>query len=205
MKNNFYKTGDYIHLGLTVLMTGLSIWGAVAGPMLVMKVISIAVAVAAVGSFLILTLAFRLPEWKSRASFVPLNYGVSYRAELESSRVLSKGLLNKWLDELIDFWVHEKEIYPVELVLRALNGTTLTFKDLTFIDYGTGQKASALTYPDAKVIVVASYPKNTSTPDVARMRSLVRHEGSHIVACACGGLCDTESSHNLFQQLGLGA
>ena len=204
MKHKFYKTGDYIHLGLALLMTGISVWGAIVAPMLVMRVISIVTALAATGSFLILTFFFRLREWKSMNAYIPLNLEMGYKAEEHSSRVLTTKILNKWTDDLINFWAEEKKIYSSSQVKAALTNSKVYFKDVHLFEYD-GQKVCGLAWTDIKTVSIASCGTDNVTPDLARMYSLFRHEMSHIIVCYCGGVCEQTASHKLFVDVKLGA
>lgn len=185
-KVKFFKAGDYIHLGLAILMTGLGIWGAIATPIVIAKVLSAVLSVAATASFVVLAVAFRLPQWKAYHAFVDIEGAFKFRwkAEAESRRLLTPGLLKQWSTELMDVLTTNPK-YGLSLAeaKTAMNGTEITFLDTEFIEYdvnGATYKASGLTWGPQKVIKIASVPKDEKMPLLSRMRSLFRHEGGHV-------------------------
>ena len=185
-KVKFFKTGDYIHLGLAILMTGLGVWGAIVTPIVIAKVLSAVMAVAASGSFVVMVVLFRLPQWKAYHTFVDTEGGFKFRwkAGAESRKVLNPGLLKQWSMDLVgSITVDDKHGLSLPDVKTAMNGTEITFIDADHIEYdvsGVTHKANGLTWGPEKIIKIACFEKNTKVPSLSRMRSLFRHEGGHV-------------------------
>lgn len=185
-KVKFFKIGDYIHLGLAILMTGLGVWGAFATSIVTAKVLSAVLAAAASGSFVVLAVAFRLPQWKAYHTFVDIEGAFKFRwkAGAESRRLLTPGLLKRWSEELLEtISSHPTHGLPLSDIKAAMNGIEITFIDAECIEYdvsGTLQKANGLTWGSSKVIKIACFKRDTKVSSLPRMESLFRHECGHV-------------------------
>jgi hypothetical protein len=114
-----------------------------------------------------------------------------------------------WLNDLLTFW-NEKKQWKQTDMLTSLNNLTITAYDSCYLtipwDNESGElKVSGVTYPSERLIKIAILPENNSTTIEERLRLLVRHEVSHMVAGVVGGYWDSTNSHQLFTDVKLGA
>lgn len=114
-----------------------------------------------------------------------------------------------WLDELVQFW-NEKQQWKQADILEKMRNITIVTYDSCYLtipwDNESGElKVSGVTYPVSQRIEIAALPTGNTATIEDRVKSLIRHEVSHMIIGGLGGYWSNEASHTLFADVNLGA
>jgi len=118
---------------------------------------------------------------------------------------LAAETIEEWTESVVLFWEQAKG-WDRKSSLRTLAKVSIFLYDELYLDRA-GIKVNGITWPNKFEIEMATLPKQKSlqTP-FEKVKSLFRHEISHILAGYVGGFSfDNDAHHVLFGEVGLGA
>jgi hypothetical protein len=116
--------------------------------------------------------------------------------------------VKSWVKDLVDFW-KEHSPYTQEQILNALSDVEIVLKDqpafyvyhMENIDTIITKKCVGYAHPATKKVGITTLSGNT--PSLFRIKSLMRHELSHIIIKSCNPQSDANMDHQLFLDVGL--
>jgi hypothetical protein len=128
-----------------------------------------------------------------------------------SPKTLKIGLedfVKNWVKDLVDFW-KEHSSYTQEQILNALSDVEIVLKDQPFfyvyhmedMDTITTKKCVGYAHPTNKKVGITTLSENI--PSLFRIKSLMRHELSHIIIQSCNPQSNADTDHQLFLDVGL--
>ncbi len=117
------------------------------------------------------------------------------------SYFLTKEVAEEWTESLIYFW-NDKEGWDKKTIIKAVSDVKISLYDKLYLNrYGI--KVNGVTFGND--IEIATMPKPGTYKIYDKVKSLFRHEMSHVIVSYMGIPIDQEIQHKLFDKDGLGA
>lgn len=131
-------------------------------------------------------------------------HGIDVKLSPELSD-LKPEAVEEWTESVVSFW-EEKRGWSREKMLKNLAKVGIFLYDEPYLNRA-GIKVNGITWPNKFEIEMATLPKEGSSQTAfGKVKSLFRHETSHVLAGYVGGVVfDNAIHHALFAEVKLGA
>ena len=197
-----------VPIGSGLLAAALCAWGTVEAVTLPAKVICVLTGVAFLGSIL----GWYLMRWSYiKYDFQTVQGLLVRRGKLNRPE---KAVVEKWTDELVDFWGSSElsKVYPLTPrdIKKTLDGVWVSFSDEAafFVRRSEGTMGFVYGYARASEIGVCHPPMaasvNARETEEAAVRGLFRHELSHVIVEKQAKISVEDEHHRIFRDAKLG-
>ena len=133
-------------------------------------------------------------------------YGTKVMLSAQTKNI-TKEMFEEWTNDLIVFW-NDVKGWSKEECYKRIGNTKIKIFDENKITRA-GKEVNGLAWLTDYLIEMSSFPPNTKTASIARIKSLFRHEESHFICYYIGnidpGPNSGETHHELFKEVKLGA
>lgn len=168
----------------------------------ILIVIIVALIVVGIGIYLVIR---HLKQEDDKFDFAT-KYGTKFKLSPAMEK-LSVEIVEEWTDEIVEEW-NDKMLWNKDEMYNILKKTKVILHDSINVE-GGGIVAKGLVWPHSLIVEIATLSEKDSVRPFDKVKSLFRHEVSHIICEFVGGVKSVErfgeEHHRLFKQVGLGA
>lgn len=165
-------------------------------------IVGIALTVSILIGLLVYFLIIRKKD-KRTASFITKS-GISFFNSPRSK--ITPGIIDEWTDDIANFWILQKK-WDKGQIYKLFQDITVFLHDVEYLNV-QGYKLNGAAWFYKNDIEISTFKKGTKDFDLSRVKSLYRHELSHLICGHVGKVVSGdfgENHHKLFKEVGLGA